>query len=154
MSDVIVQRATVKDVPAIYNRIQKLAQYEQAPDEVTLSLEQFTEDGFGERPVWQAVVAKAADQVVGFGLWYMRYSTWKGRRLYLEDLYVDESWRRAGVATALMDALVETARLNNCSGMVWQVLGWNEPAKAFYRAYHPNIRLDDGWENVTLPIDL
>jgi ribosomal protein S18 acetylase RimI-like enzyme len=151
MADVIVQRATVKDVPAIYDLIQKLAAYEQAPDEVTLSLAQFTEDGFGDWPVWQAVVAKTGEQVVGFALWYLRYSTWKGRRLYLEDLYVDETWRRAGVATALMDALVETAQRNQCSGMVWQVLDWNEPAKAFYRAYHPEIRFDDGWENVTLP---
>lgn len=153
MADFFVHPATVKDVPAIYNLIRKLAEYERAPEEVTLSLAQFTEDGFGENPVWQALVAVAGGEVVGFALWYLRYSTWKGKRLYLEDLYVEEAWRRMGVAKALMDALKTEARENGCSGMVWQVLGWNEPAKAFYQKYSSEVRFDDGWENVSLALD-
>ncbi len=152
MKTCIVQPAAVKDVPAIYNLIQKLAEYERAPDAVTLSLEQFAEDGFGPSPVWQALVARAGEEVVGFALWYMRYSTWKGRRLYLEDLYVEEAWRRAGVATALMDGLVAAAQQNGCTGMVWQVLEWNEPAKAFYRRYSPEVIFDAGWDNVSLAV--
>lgn len=152
MSAFIVQAATVKDVPAIYNLIRKLAEYEEAPEEVTLSLPQFTEDGFGTAPLWKALVARSGEAVIGFALWYTRYSTWKGRRLYLEDLYVEESWRRAGVATALMDALQAEARREGATGLVWQVLSWNEPAKAFYRKYSPDVILDAGWENVSLAV--
>ncbi len=150
MAAFIVQSAVLKDVPQIYNLIQKLAEYEREPNAVTLSLAQFAEDGFGTSPLWQALVARSDETVIGFALWYVRYSTWKGRRLYLEDLYVEEGWRRAGVATALMDGLVALVRQNGFSGMVWQVLSWNEPAKAFYRKYNPAVIFDAGWENVSL----
>ena len=153
MTAFIVQPATVKDVPAIYALIRKLAEYEQALEQHTLSQAQFAEDGFGANPVWQALVARSgAGDVVGFALWYIRYSTWKGRRLYLEDLYVEEDWRRHGVATALMDGLQQEARKNHCSGLVWQVLDWNETAKTFYRKYDPAVAFDAGWENVSLPV--
>ncbi len=152
MKDFFVHAATVKDVPAIYNLIRKLAEYERAPYEVTLSLAQFTEDGFGENPAWRALVAVSGGEVIGFALWYLRYSTWKGKRLYLEDLYVEEAWRRAGVAKALMDSLQTEGRKAGCSGMVWQVLSWNEPAKTFYRKYSPEVRFDDGWENVAMSL--
>ena len=135
----------------IFRLINALALFERAPEEVTLSLAQFEEDGFGPNPAWKALVAvDDAQNVIGFALWYLRYSTWKGRRLYLEDLYVEESWRRAGVASALMEALKAEARQAQCNGMVWQVLDWNEGAKKFYQKL--GCHFDTGWENVSMPV--
>ena len=135
----------------IFRLINALALFERAPEEVTLTLAQFEEDGFGENPAWKALVAvDEAQNVIGFALWYLRYSTWKGRRLYLEDLYVEEGWRRAGVASALMHALKEEAQKANCNGMVWQVLDWNAGAKRFYEKL--GAQFDAGWENVSMPV--
>ncbi len=135
----------------IFRLLNALALFERAPEEVTLSVAQFEEDGFGENPAWKALVAlDEAQNVIGFALWYLRYSTWKGRRLYLEDLYVEEGWRRAGVASALMEALKAEARKAHCNGMVWQVLDWNEGAKAFYQKL--GAHFDVGWENVSMPV--
>jgi GNAT superfamily N-acetyltransferase len=135
----------------IFRLINALALFERAPEEVTLPLAQFEEDGFGENPAWKALVALDGSQnVIGFALWYLRYSTWKGRRLYLEDLYVEEEWRRAGVASALMEALQEEARKAKCNGLVWQVLDWNVGAKKFYEKL--GAQFDAGWENVSMPV--
>ncbi len=135
----------------IFRLINALALFERAPEEVTLSLAQFEEDGFGKNPAWKALVAvDEAQNVIGFALWYLRYSTWKGRRLYLEDLYVEASCRRTGIANALMEALKEEAKKANCNGMVWQVLDWNEGAKRFYEKL--GAHFDAGWENVSMPV--
>ena len=143
--------ASKQHAAGIFQLINALALFERAPEEVTLTLSQFEEDGFGPNPAWKALVAvDEAQNVIGFALWYLRYSTWKGRRLYLEDLYVEEGWRRAGVATALMLALREEAQKAACNGMVWQVLDWNEGAKRFYEKL--GAYFDAGWENVSMPV--
>jgi ribosomal protein S18 acetylase RimI-like enzyme len=85
-------------------------------------------------------------RVIGMALYYIRYSTWKGSRVYLEDLIVSESFRGKGVGKLLLDALVDRARQEGYSGMMWQVLDWNEPAINFYKKY--NARFDDEWVNV------
>lgn len=141
------------DCPRMLELVRELAVYENAPDEVTVSLQHFEDTGFGPNPVWKAIVAEhTADngqvQIIGIGLYYIRYSTWKGSRLYLEDLIVSESFRGKGIGKLLLDALVETARHQGHSGMMWQVLDWNEPAINFYKKY--NARFDNGWVNVHL----
>lgn len=92
--------------------------------------------------------SQPCDKVIGFALYYIRYSTWKGRKMYLEDLIVTESWRGKGVGTALMDALIGAARVESMPGISWQVLSWNEPAIKFYERY--GARFDAEWTNATL----
>lgn len=90
------------------------------------------------------------EKVIGFALYYIRYSTWKGQRMYLEDIIVTESWRGKGVGTALMDALVGEAKVEGLHGISWQVLEWNEPAIKFYERY--NARFDAEWINATVDV--
>jgi GNAT superfamily N-acetyltransferase len=90
------------------------------------------------------------DQVIGFALYYMRYSTWKGQRMYLEDLLVTESWRCRGVGTALMDTLIGVAKAERLHGISWQVLEWNEAAIRFYQRY--SARFDKEWVNVAIDV--
>ena len=90
------------------------------------------------------------ERVIGFALYYIRYSTWKGQRMYLEDLLVTESWRSKGVGTALMDALIGAAKAEGLGGISWQVLEWNAPAIKFYERYQ--ARLDSEWLNVAIDV--
>ncbi len=150
MPDIIIRPATAKDCPAMMELIKELAVFEQAPDEVTVSPEHFRESGFGDNPVWWAYVAEAGGNIVGFALYYVRYSTWKGQRMYLEDIIVNEPWRGKGIGKLLMDKLIEVATEKKFTGMMWQVLDWNEPAINFYKRY--NARFDGEWVNVSIEL--
>lgn len=145
MSEITIRRAEREDCPRIMELIGQLAEYERAPQEVTVDPEHFAESGFGPNPVWWAWVAETGGQVCGFALWYIRYSTWKGQRMYLEDIYVEPQMRGQGVGAMLFDCLLREGRERGFSGMMWQVLDWNQPAIDFYRKY--NARFDDGWIN-------
>ena len=124
--------------------------YERAPNEVTVTLEHFEESGFGNNPVWWAFVAEVDGLIVGFALYYIRYSTWKGSRMYLEDILVTESWRGKGIGKLLFNCLVEEAREKGWEAISWQVLGWNEPAINFYKKY--NSSFDPEWVNCSLNV--
>ena len=128
--------------------IQELATYEKAPDEVTVKLDHFEESGFGANPVWWAFVAEANGIVVGMALYYVRYSTWKGQRMYLEDILVTEDMRGQKIGSLLFDALIEEAKEKGFNGMNWQVLDWNEPAINFYKKYNANF--DPEWVNCSI----
>ena len=140
--------AKKEDCPRLLDLVHELAVFEKAPDEVTVTLDEFEEAGFGSRPVWKAFVVEADDFIVGFAIYYVRYSTWKGCRLYLEDLIVTESWRGKGIGKVLFDRLIQEARELGFNGMTWQVLDWNEPAIKFYNKYEAAI--EDGWLNGSL----
>jgi GNAT superfamily N-acetyltransferase len=142
---VIIRRAANQDCPRLLELIRELAKYEKAPQEVTVSLEHFTRSGFGPNPVWWAFVAETNGNVEGFALYYIRYSTWKGQRMYLEDLIVTEKMRGKGLGKLLFDRLLIEVKDKNFVGMVWQVLEWNEPAINFYKKY--NARFDAEWIN-------
>lgn len=128
--------------------VNELALFEKAPQEVTVTLEEFEDAGFGENPVWKAFVAEADGVIVGFALYYIRYSTWKGNRMYLEDLIVTEAMRGKRIGKLLFDRLIVEAKELGFSGMVWQVLDWNEPAINFYKKYGANV--EAGWLNASL----
>ena len=146
-----IRRAVKEDCPRLLELIQELAVYEKAPDEVTVTLEHFEASGFGEKPVWWAFVAEENGIVNGFALYYIRYSTWKGQRMYLEDILVTENSRGKGLGKLLMDRLIEEAKEKRFNAIVWQVLEWNEPAINFYKKY--NADFDPEWINCSIDLN-
>ena len=147
---ITIRKAIKEDCPRLLELIQELALYEKAPGEVTVTLKHFEESGFGQNPVWWAFVAEENGIVTGFALYYIRYSTWKGQAMYLEDLIVTESMRGQQIGKLLFDRLIEEAREKGLKRMVWQVLDWNEPAINFYKKYNANI--DGGWLNCSINV--
>ena len=167
---ITIRRAVKEDCPRLLELITELAVYEKAPNDVTVTLEHFTESGFGEKPVWWAVVASSSltplrkaergtspspfmekgvgDEVLGFALYYIRYSTWKGQAMYLEDIVVTETMRGKKIGKLLFDRLIEEAKEKKFNRIIWQVLDWNEPAINFYKKY--NATFDGGWLNCSL----
>ncbi len=143
-----IRRAEKKDCVRLLELITELAVYEKAPDEVTVTLAHFEESGFGANPVWWGFVAEVNGHVEGFALYYIRYSTWKGQRMYLEDILVTEKMRGNQLGKKLFDRLMIEAKEKNLAGIVWQVLEWNEPAINFYKKYKANF--DGEWINCSI----
>jgi GNAT superfamily N-acetyltransferase len=150
--NITIRPAIKEDCTRLMELVHELAEYEKAPQEVTVNVEHFVESGFGKNPVWWAFVAEAPPVenggdaiIVAFALYYIRYSTWKGQRMYLEDIIVTKDWRGRGIGKMLFDRLLEEARAKKFTGMMWQVLDWNESAIQFYKKY--NAQFDAGWIN-------
>ena len=145
-----IRRALETDCPRLLELIRELALYERAPQEVTVSLEHFTKSGFSDTPVWWAFVAEEEGFIHGFALYYIRYSTWKGQCMYLEDIIVTEQSRGKGIGKLLFDQLIEEAKAKEYKRIVWQVLEWNEPAINFYKKYQANM--DPEWWNGSIDL--
>ena len=148
--ETVIRRAVREDCARILELVKELAEYERAPDEVTVSLEHFEQSGFGDKPVWWAFVAEQNGKVEGFALYYVRFSTWKGQRMYLEDFLVTEKLRGQGIGKKLFDKLLIEAKEKGFNGIVWQVLEWNEPAINFYKKYRASF--DSEWVNCAINI--
>jgi GNAT superfamily N-acetyltransferase len=146
-----IRRAERNDCKRLLELVQELAEYERAPDAVTVTPEHFEESGFGENPVWWAFVAEVDGEVQGFALYYIRFSTWKGQRMYLEDLLVSEKLRGNNIGKLLFDRLIEECKEKKFSAMVWQVLDWNEPAINFYKKY--DTVFEPEWVNCSLNVN-
>jgi GNAT superfamily N-acetyltransferase len=142
---ITIRIAKQTDCARLLELVNELAVYERAPEEVTVTLEEFIDAGFGENKVWDAFVAEEDGFIAGFAIYYTRYSTWKGRRLYLEDFIVTEPFRGKGTGKLLFEAVIKEAKDRDFNGMVWQVLDWNEPALNFYNKY--DAELEAGWLN-------
>jgi GNAT superfamily N-acetyltransferase len=147
--DITIRKAVPSDCPRMMELITELAAYEKEPDAVTVSMEHFEASGFGPNPVWWAFVAEADGQVCGVALYYIRYSTWKGQRMYLEDILVTEKMRGHGIGKLLFDTLIDECKAQKYSGLVWQVLQWNEPAINFYKKYD-GVKFDNEWVNCSI----
>ena len=147
---VTIRRAIKEDCKPLLDLIYELAVFERAPEQVTVTLEHFEESGFGANPVWWGFVAEENNFVIGFVLYYIRYSTWKGQRMYLEDFLVTEKARGKGVGKLLFDKLIEEAKEKKFNGIVWQVLDWNETAINFYKKY--NAKIESEWLNCSIEV--
>jgi GNAT superfamily N-acetyltransferase len=150
LQNVNIRKAIKSDVPALFALINELAVFEKAPEEVINTEEKMREEGFGESPYFHAFVAEVDGRVVGMSLVYFRYSTWKGKTVYLEDLIVNEPFRNRGIGKLLFERTLAFAREENCARMTWQVLDWNEPAILFYKNY--GSQFDNGWVNAFIDI--
>jgi GNAT superfamily N-acetyltransferase len=148
MQKINIRPGLKSDLPRVLELIRELAEYERAPHEVTNTVERLEQDGFGAHPVYGFFVAELEEEIIGLSLYYWRYSTWKGKRLYLEDIIVTESQRGKGAGKLLFDRTMQKALEENCTGMMWQVLDWNEPAINFYKKY--GSKLDGEWVNCNL----
>jgi GNAT superfamily N-acetyltransferase len=147
--NITIRNAVKADCKQMMKLVHELALYEKLADEVNIDFNHFVDSGFGENPVWWAIVAESQNEIIGFALYYIRFSTWKGQRMYLEDLLVTESMRGKGIGKLLFDKLIEEAKEKKLNGINWQVLDWNEPAINFYKRLG-DIDISDGWLNASL----
>jgi GNAT superfamily N-acetyltransferase len=145
---VIIRPGVRGDLPRTLELVKELAAYEKASHEVINTVELMEKDGFGAQPIFGFFVAEVQNSIVGLSLYYWRYSTWKGKRLYLEDIIITESERGKGIGKLLFDRTMQHALDEQCSGMLWQVLDWNEPGINFYKKY--NAKMDGEWINCSL----
>lgn len=148
--EIIIRRAVSPDCPRMLELVHELATFERAPQEVTVTPEHFEKSGFGPNPVYWAFVAEVDGLVVGFALYYIRYSTWKGQRMYLEDILVTENWRGKKIGQMLFERLIEEAKEKKLNGITWQVLEWNKAAIKFYNKY--NAIYDAEWMNGSISV--
>lgn len=149
--ELIIREGLKTDLPAVLKLIQELAEYEKALDQVTISLEDLENDGFGERPWYWFLVAEKNNEIIGISFYWIRYSTWKGKFLYLEDFVVKTEYRGRGIGAKLFEETINVCHNLKLNGMVWQVLDWNTPAVNFYKKYNADI--SNEWLNGKLTKD-
>ncbi|MBP6385793.1 MAG: GNAT family N-acetyltransferase [Pseudarcicella sp.] len=148
----MIRKGKIEDIPKVYELIIELAIYEKALHQVTNTIEQLKIDGFGENPLFEFLIAENDEQeIVGMSLYYFRYSTWKGKRLYLEDLIVKENQRANGYGKMLLEATIQAAKDSKSTGLMWQVLDWNQPSIDFYKKF--GATFDGEWLNVHLDLN-
>lgn len=127
-----IRKAIATDMPRVLELIQELALYEKEPEAVVLTVDDLVRDGFGERPLFEAIVAEVNDEIIGIALYYNRYSTWKGKTIHLEDLIVSKDHRGTGAGKALYNQVMKIAKEQGVRRVEWVVLNWNTPAIEFY----------------------
>ncbi len=143
-----IRLATEKDMPEVLNLIKELAQFEMEPEAVEVTVEELIKDGFSEEPQFICFVAEINNKIDGMALAYLRYSTWKGVVLHLEDLIIKKESRGLGLGTKLLDKVVKYAHEIAVKRVCWEVLDWNKPAIDFYNKKGANIK--KGWRVVHL----
>lgn len=150
MTEIVIRKGAKSDIPEVLKLIRELAEYERALDRVEVTEDQLLLDGFGPSPVFDFLVALDKDKTVGLSLFYYRYSTWKGKGLYLEDLIVTKSYRGQGIGRNMLFETVKFAKKESCTGIYWQVLDWNSPAIEFYKSL--GAEFDGEWINCKLDV--
>jgi GNAT superfamily N-acetyltransferase len=144
----IIRIGTINDLPQVLNLIKELAIYEKAPQEVEVSVKEMTNWGFGSEKIFDFFLLEKKSKIIGIAVYYFKYSTWKGKCLFLEDIIVTESERKNGYGKLLFKEVVKVAKLKKVKRMEWQVLEWNMPAIEFYKKFNSNF--DGEWINCKL----
>ena len=137
--DIDIRKGVKKDLPQVLALIKELADYEKSLDRVDVTLEQLEKDGFDGHPHYYLLVAEEKGEIIGVCFYFIRYSTWKGKVLFLEDFVVKEEYRRMGIGGMLFEETIRIANKENMDGLHWQVLDWNTPALNFYKKYNASI---------------
>jgi GNAT superfamily N-acetyltransferase len=148
---VLIRPATIDDAPLLRSLIHELAEFEHELHLCVIKEEDLARDGFGPNPRFRALLAEQDGQPAGYALVFDYYSTWAGRGLFLEDLFVREPFRGKGIGKALLASVARTAVQENCYGVHWEVLDWNEKAIEFYKSLGAEFR--DRWRPVLLTDD-
>ena len=144
-----IRKAVRNDVQSLLKLIKELAIYEKAPDQVKTSAKDLERDGFGKNKIYDCfVVTEKNNTIVGMALFYTKYSTWKGRCIFLEDIIVTKKFRGLGVGKLLFDRVVLEGKKMKVRKIEWQVLNWNKPAIGFYKKY--DTLFDNDWINCKL----
>ena len=138
----IIRNGIKKDLPSVLKLIKELADYENASDQVTITLNDLEQDGFGNHPWYWFLVAEKDNEIIGLSFYWIRYSTWKGKFLFLEDFVIKEEYRRHGIGSKLFEETIKICKQLNLNGMIWQVLDWNNPAINFYKKFDAEISKD------------
>jgi GNAT superfamily N-acetyltransferase len=147
----IIRPAVVSDVPLLLRFSRELAEYERQPDAVVFKEETLTMDGFGPQPKFRSLIAEWDGEAIGYALFFGFYSSCKGSGIFLEDLFVQEAFRRRGIGRALLCHVARIARQEGSYGMRWEVLDWNESAIKFYKSL--GAEFFDEWRQVILEAD-
>ncbi len=144
-----IRPATVNDVALLKTLIRELAEYEREPDAVVITEADLLRDGFGPQPRFRALIAEWDGQPAGYAFFFAFYSTWEGRPgLFLEDLFVRSQFRGKGIGKSLLASVARIAQAENCYGIRWEVLDWNDPAIKFYHSL--GAKFLDEWKSVLL----
>ena len=146
-----IRKGKKEDLPVALDLIRELALFEKAPEQVTNTVKDMEADGFGKNPVFNFYVAELEKQIVGIAVYFIKYSTWKGKCLYLDDLLVTEKHRGKGIGKKLFDQIITEAKSINAKQLHWQVLDWNTPAIEFYKKYGATI--DAEWLDCKIQFD-
>ncbi len=140
-----IRNGEKKDLRSVLNLIKELAEYENALEEVTITLRELESDGFGDSQYYKFLVAEIDEKIIGLSFYWFRYSTWKGRFLFLEDFIIKKKYRSLGVGSKLFEATIKICQELKMNGMCWQVLDWNKNAIEFYSKFHAEI--SNSWLN-------
>ncbi len=132
---ITIRQGVKKDLPSVLKLIKELADYEKSLEEVTITLQDLENDGFGNHPYYKFLVAQHEGVIIGLSFYFIRYSTWKGKVLHLEDFVVTENYRNKGVGSLLFKETIAICKKLNLNAMTWQVLDWNEPAINFSKKH-------------------
>lgn len=127
-----IRRGKSEDMEGVLALIQELADFENEPQAVLVTVDDLIRDGFGENPLFHVFVAEVEKEIVGIALYYYRYSTWKGKIIHLEDLVVKDKMRGTGLGYALYSEIIKQGKRDNVRRIDWHVLDWNTGAIDFY----------------------
>ena len=141
----LIREGLKEDLPKVLELINELADYEKALKEVTITLDDLENDGFGDTSYYSFLVAEHDQTIIGLSFYFIRYSTWKGKFLYLEDFIIREEYRNQGIGSLLFEATINVCKKEDLNGMIWQVLDWNTSAIKFYKKYNASISTE--WYN-------
>lgn len=145
---VTIRQGQIQDIEQTLQLVKELAAYEKAPLEVEVTVSEMTNWAFGPDKQFDFFIAEENNTIIGIAIYYYKYSTWKGKCLFLEDIIVTEKQRGRGIGKLLFNEVIQVAKQAKVRRMEWQVLEWNKPSIEFYKTYKSNF--DNEWVNCKL----